>query len=69
MAVGCATAVAHDDRRGTRRLTVESDKFSNGRIILQNDLKNIKKKSYSILACMHMMQKSSGSLIKRRKLM
>jgi hypothetical protein len=37
MAVGCATAVAHDDRRGTRRLTVESDKFSNGRIILQND--------------------------------
>jgi hypothetical protein len=43
MAVGCATAVAHDDRRGTRRLTVESDKFSNGRIILQNDLKNIKK--------------------------
>jgi hypothetical protein len=43
MAVGTANAVAHGGRRGAQRLVVKSDKFSNGSIILQNDLKMYKK--------------------------
>jgi hypothetical protein len=37
LAVRPPTAVDHDGRRELRRLVVKSDKFQNGRIILQNE--------------------------------
>jgi hypothetical protein len=40
--------VHHGGRRGPRRLVAKSAKFSNGRIMLQNDLK-IYKKSFSVM--------------------